>query len=224
MNPNTTWLAALVTVATLILHEIAMALAQRRRPGQLARSAHATLREEWFAAISRQPGSEVLAVQTLRNSMMSATMTASTAALGLMGTVTLAAPSLSASVAEATRDGPHATPRLLLELALMTLLFASLVCSVMAMRYYNHAGFIAAMPVGSEARQRWSATGSTYLRRAGWLYSWGLRHLVLIAPLVAFLLHPAAGPVAAVVVVLVLRRFDRVGNLIAAPPGSAGPE
>jgi O-acetylhomoserine/O-acetylserine sulfhydrylase-like pyridoxal-dependent enzyme len=44
--------------------------------------AHADLREEWLAALSEHPGSEVLAVQTLRNSLIAATMTA---ALRLMG-------------------------------------------------------------------------------------------------------------------------------------------
>jgi len=55
--------------------------------------------------------------------------------------------------------------RLVLELVLMIILFASLVCLAMAMRYYNHAGFTCAMPVDSEERRRWSATGIVYLRR-----------------------------------------------------------
>jgi hypothetical protein len=42
-----------------------------------------------------------------------------------------------------------------LELVLMALLFALLLSSAMAVRFYNHAGFICAMPVGSEARRRW---------------------------------------------------------------------
>jgi Protein of unknown function, DUF599 len=99
---------------------------------------------------------------------------------------------------------------LLLELLLMALLFASLVCSAMAVRYYNHVGFISGMPVGSEARQRWAAAGLAYVRRAGILYSWGLRHLILVAPILACLLHPFAGPVAAAFVIVVLSRFDRV--------------
>jgi len=210
MTEGAGWLAAALTLAPLLAHEVLAALRQRRQPERLARSAHATLREDWFDAVSAQPGSEILAVQTLRNSLMSATMTASTAALGLMGTVTLAAPSLGASLAGA--GGPGFTPRLALELALMALLFASLVCSAMAVRYYHHASFICAMPVGSAARRRWSAAGAAYVRRAGLLYSWGLRHLVLLAPSVAFILHPVAGPVAALAAVAALRRLDRVGG------------
>lgn len=221
MSTAITWLAAFVTVAALVAYETALALAQRHTPQHLARSAHAALREEWFAAVSAHPGSEILAVQTLRNSLMSATMTASTAVLALMGAVTLAAPSLRASLSEAAAGEPAFTPRLTLELALLTLLFASLVCSVMAVRYYHHASFICAMPVGSACRQRWLATGTAYVRRAGLLYSWGLRHLVLVAPIVVFIVHPAAGPVAALAVVGVLRHFDHMGSLGAAPRHAA---
>lgn len=200
--------AALATVALLLLYEVAMAAAQRRRPARMARSAHASLREEWFAAVSEQPGSEILVVQTLRNSLMSATMTASTAVLGLMGTVTLAAPSLHAGFDAGT---PQFSARLALELVLMALLFASLVSSALAARYYNHAGFIGAIPVGSEARRRWTAAGIVYVRRAGMLYGSALRHLIMVAPVVASILYPPAGPVAALLVVTVLFGFDRFG-------------
>ncbi len=199
-------MAALATAAILLAYEAALLVVQRRRPARLARTAHAGLREDWFQAVSQHKGSEILAVQTLRNSMMSATMAASTAVLALMGSMTLAAPALHGS---AQAGQLQLTVRLALELLLMAMLFASLVCSAMAVRYYNHAGFIAAMPVDSDTRRRWAGTGADYLRRAGLLYGWGLRHLVLIAPLLASLLHPAAGPLAALLVVAVMYGFDR---------------
>jgi hypothetical protein len=211
MTVTSTWLAAAVTVSILAAYETALALAGRRSPERLARSAHATLRQEWFAAVSAQKGSEILAVQTLRNSLMSATMTASTAALGLMGAATLAAPSLHASLGEMPGLAGF-TPRLALELVLLALLFASLLSSVMAVRYYNHAGFIGGMPVDSEARERWNHAGRTYVRRAGILYSWGLKHLILVAPILASLVYPAAGPVAALGVVAALMGFDRFAS------------
>ena len=202
------WWAAIVTLGIVAAYEGWLALAQRRHPQRLARMAHACLREDWFAAISAQPGSEILAVQTLRNSLMSATMIASTAAIGLMGAATLVAPSLQAVLATQGLF-PHATARLAMELLLMTVLFASLVFSVMAVRYYNHAGFIVAMPVGSPQRQQWSPACVAYLRRAGLLYGWGLRHLILVAPMLGFIVHPLAGPVAAVLVVLALWAYRR---------------
>ena len=210
MTNATPWLPALLTIFILLIYESALLLVQHHTPARLARTAHATLREEWFGAISKQRGSEILAVQTLRNSLMSATMTGSTAVLGLIGTVTLSAPSLHSSFGASDVSTLNFTARLALELVLMTILFASLVCSVMAVRYYNHAGFISSMPVDSEERQRWSAIGVVYLRRAGLLYSWGLRHLLMVAPILASIVYPLAGPVAAVILVMILLGFDRV--------------
>lgn len=211
MSQNATWFAVIATVAILALYELLLAWLQRRNPEQLARAAHAALREEWFLAMSAQSGSEVLAVQTLRNSLMSSTMLASTAALGLMGTVTLAAPSLHLSL-EAWPRALVVAPQLVLELVLLAQLFASLVCSMMAVRFYNHAGFIGGMPVESEARKRWTSAGIRYVRRAGVLYSTGLRQLVLVVPVLAAILLPVAGPVTAVMVTAVLFSLDRLGG------------
>jgi uncharacterized membrane protein len=196
---------ALITVLLLPGYEAWLLRAQRQQPGATARSAHAALREDWFAAVSAQPGSEILAVQTLRNSLMSATMTASTAVLALMGTLTLTAPSLQAGLSAAPP-----TPRLAMELVLLGLLASSLVASAMAVRYYKHAGFVGGMPVESDARRRWSAAGAACVRRAGLYYSWGLRQLIFVAPVLAYLLHPLAGPAAALATVAMLAGYDRV--------------
>jgi uncharacterized membrane protein len=211
MSMAWTWTAVGATAAVLILYEVLLILLQRRQPERLARARHASLREDWFLAVSAQKGSEILAVQTLRNSLMSATMLASTAALALMGTVTLAAPSLHASF-DTARGFSDVSSRLTLELLLLALLFASLVSTMMAVRFYNHAGFIGGMPVDSDARKRWAHAGVRYVRRAGVLYGIGLRQLVLVVPVVAAILLPLAGPVAAVLVAGVLFWFDRYSD------------
>jgi Protein of unknown function, DUF599 len=207
---NAWWYVA-ATLLIVLAYEVRLAWLERHRPQHLARTVNARLREDWFAAVSAQAGTEVLAVQTLRNSVMSATMIATTTSLGLMGTMTLAAPSLREQMSGlAMGQGlPSFSVQLALELVLIALLFGSLVASTMAVRFYNHAGFVCAIPVGSSARQQWTDAGRTYVRRAGLLYSWGLRHLILVVPILAALLHTAAGPVAALLVVGVLWRFDR---------------
>lgn len=209
MTTVTAWLASGITVAMLVAYELALLFLQRRNPASLARPMHCNLRAEWFAALSKQPGSEILAVQTLRNSLMSATMTASTAALGLIGAASMLAPSLNSSFGAFDNMARNFTARLVMELVLLGVLFASLVCSAMAVRYYNHAGFILSMPVDSEERNRWGPTAVAYLRRAGLLYSWGLRHLLMVAPLLACIVYPLAGPVAAALAVAALFAFDR---------------
>lgn len=207
MNELLAWLATLVTIAVLAAYEAVLTVAQRRRPERMARSAHAALREEWFTAVSQQKGSEILAVQTLRNSLMSATIAASTAALALMGTLSVMASMAARDIALPALQQPSV--RLVLELLLLATLFASYVCSAMAMRYFNHAGFVMSLPVGSAQRKQREPMAADYVRRAGLLYSWGLRLFLFLAPLVAGLVSPYAMPFAAVGLVFVLRIFDR---------------
>ena len=71
------------------------------------------------------------------------------------------------------------------------------------------AFFILSMPVASEQRMRWGPTAVAYLRRGGLLYSWGLRHLLMVAPLLVCIVYPLAGPIAAALVVAALFAFDR---------------
>lgn len=199
------WALAGLTTSLVLLYELSL-LRQRLRsqPGRGILGHHASLREDWYAAVSAQPGSEVLAVQTLRNSVMSATVLASTAALALMSTVSLLAPSKGG-----TGGAPALSPRELMDLLLMGLLCASLVCSLFSVRLYNHAGFICGMPVGSGARTAWSPEAVRYIRDAGMLYGVGLRQMVLVVPVVVGLYHPLAGTVTAAVVTGGLVWLDR---------------
>lgn len=209
-TPVATWLAGLVTIGVVVAYEVLQRWYHRGTPQGMARVAHANLREAWFRAITEHPGMELLAVQTLRNSLMSATLTASTATLGLMGTVTLTATQWPAPSLNVPWAWPQISPRLGMELALMLALFISLACAVMAVRSFSHASFIGAMPAGSTPKQQWLPTGIEHVRKAGELYSWSLRALLTTAPLVASIAHPLAGPVATLCLVLALWRLDRV--------------
>ena len=54
----------------------------------------------------------------------------------------------------------------------------------MAMRYYNHASFVMSLLAKSEQRERRTPMAIDYVRRAGLLYSWGLRFFLFVAPVV----------------------------------------
>jgi Protein of unknown function, DUF599 len=209
-TPWLNWLAGVATVLLVVAYEVAQRWRHQHAPLQHAPQAHADLRKAWFKAVSDQPGSEIIAVQTLRNSLMSATLTASTAALGLMGTVTLAASSLHQMLSDQASLAAWAQPRALMELLLMVTLFTAMACSTMAVRYLNHASYILSMPVMSATRQTWAATGIHYLRRGGVLYGWGLRALLMVAPLVVSIVTPLAGPLASLGLLVVLWQLDQV--------------
>lgn len=207
MNSTIPWLSLLLSLAILGAYEVRLSRLSRRHPLAMARSAHALLRAEWVQALSRQVGSEIVAVQALRNSLMSATITASTAALALMGTLTVTSTTVAQDMALFGMQ--QLSTRLVLELLLLTTLFASYVCSATAMRYFSHSSFIMSLPVDSEERLRRTPMAMDYVRRAGILYSWGLRLFLFLAPIVAGLVNPVAMPFAAIALTLVLRAFDR---------------
>jgi hypothetical protein len=192
------------SILMVVVYELQELRAERRSPAATARSAHRVLRAEWVRALSQRAGTEILAVQALRNSLMSATITASTAALVLMGAASLivAKGELPLRASELTLAG-------LLELAFVFMLFATYVCAAMAMRYYHHAGFILSLPIDTPERAGREPLASAYVQRAGILYSWSLRCFMFAAPIGVGLLNPLAMPVAALCLIGVLIVFDR---------------
>lgn len=208
LENTSAWTVFGVSVFIFVVYEGWVLWVGRRTPHRMARTAHARMRASWAAALSQRPGFEIVAVQTLRNSLMSATIGASTAALALMATITLAGGTVLETIAH-PQSGAGLPLRPVLEALLMLVLFASYVCSSMAMRYYNHAGFVMSMPVESEERRPLEPFARDYVERAGLLYSWGLRCFLMVAPLVAGIVNPLLMPLMTVGLVFVLWFFDR---------------
>lgn len=218
MNTTHHWMAFAASSAIFLVYEVWVLWVGWRHPHRIARSAHAFMRASWVDALSRQPGFEIVAVQALRNSLMSATIAASTAALALMGTVSLA----SSTLESATFTG---TPplRIVLEILLMATLFASYVCSAMSMRYFSHAGFVMSMPVAAPERPALNPMAKEYVKRAGLLYSWALRFFLIISPLVVGIVRPLGMPFMTVALVVALWFFDRPAQVVEPDhPGAGG--
>ncbi len=206
------WLPLLLSLLILAVYEGTVLWIGHHRPDRMARYAHARMRVAWVAALSKAPETEIVAVQALRNSLMSATIVASTAALGLMGSITLAGPSVASSLVHLHRDDPLG-PRVVIEGLLMCTLFSSYVCAAWAMRYFNHASFAMSMPIGSDARAHWQPLAVAYVERAGLFYSWALRSFLLLAPLVAGILNIVVMPGMSIALVVVLWFFDQPANV-----------
>lgn len=203
------WIALLASLFMLGGYELRLWRIAQRDPTATARSSHRELRNLWVRALSEQPGTELLAVQSLRNSLMSATINASTAALALMGSISLMM----------SRE-PHVswelTPGLLLRWLLSATLFAAYVCSAFSMRYYHHAGFAMSLRVGSPLRASYSELAASYVGSAGVLYSWSLRCFLFLAPIVGGLLSPLIMPLLTLALLCVLTYFDRTPRPMAA--------
>lgn len=190
-----------------VLATAALALAyflkQSLQPASATR-AHDRLRQDWMQAVSAHKGTEVLAVQTIRNSLMSCTMTATTATLAFMGGVTLLHNGWPTGLPLEWRV-PDAG-QLLFWNALLVLVMLALafMASMLAARYWHHAGFVAGMPTESAERQRWQAHGVRCLTRAGRYYALALRLMMWTVPVLFAGVLPLGGLLAGCVLLAVL--------------------
>jgi uncharacterized membrane protein len=207
VDPETAgWIALAVSVAIVAAYEARVLRVGGRAPERVGRFAHARIRAEWARALAEQPGTEILAVQTLRNALMSSTISASTSALALMGTVSL----LGGAMLHGDLSAGLPTVRGVLVAAMLGSMFASFVTAAMAVRLYNHAGFMTSLPAGSDVRREFTPLAVDYLQRAGHFHSWSLRTFFLVGPLAVGLLSPPWMPLAALGLVAGLAAFDRV--------------
>lgn len=201
--PLLSWLCLLASLLIVAGYELHFRARSRRQPLHFARTAHARLRTRWVHELMQKPGSELLAIQTIRNSVMSATVTASTAVLALMGLLSLVGSRLG-------NGGDFAlSPKAVLVALLIAILFATFVQSAMAVRFFNHAGYLMGSQARGETRQLVSATAARYMVRAGNYYSQGMRTLLWLPPAAIGLLGPGFMLPAALVLVCVMRWFDR---------------
>lgn len=170
-------------------------------------------REAWVEAIMRERR-DILAVQTLRNSIMAASFLASTAILLIIGVLTLSEQGDKLSSAwHALNFIGQATPQLWL-LKLLTMLLDLLVAFfsfAMAIRLFHHVGYLLNVPVDSHDFAQ-PARVAAQLNRAGRFYSIGTRAYYLLVPLLFWLFGPHFLVAATLGLVWALMYLDRNPN------------
>lgn len=159
---------------------LALAILAARYGWTFARGAESAqafeLRRAWVARVLAAPGAEILAVQTVRNSIMAASLMATTAALGLMGVLSIGHAQMGrAGAAALGADWLHAAPEVKLFLPL-ALLAACVVLFSKAVRLYHRAGYSLGLAKGaSELYDKAEAAAISELTRAAHLYRNGWR-------------------------------------------------
>jgi uncharacterized membrane protein len=167
-------------------------------------------RVAWVEMIMRERR-DVLAVQTLRNSIMAATFLASTAILLIVGVLTLSEQGDKLSSAwHALNFLGYVAPQIwLVKLFAMLLdLLVAFFSFAMAIRLFHHVGFLVNVPIDSHefAKPRHVAA---HLNRAGRFYSIGTRAYYLLVPLLFWLFGPHFLVLATVLLVWILYHLDR---------------
>lgn len=205
------WISLLVGIVTIMLYEVHVSYQSHRFPHLVARITHAHVRAEWAKCMINTRGNEILAVQTLRNSVMSATITGSTAALALMGIVSFVSEKLpeSLNIRDCDVFLLSLTPWHVVLVLLVLVLFSAFLFSLMAARFYNHCGYmITIFPL--ERREQFSRSAVLYIMRAGNYHSRSIRAFLWMAPLATGLLSPWLLAIAALLLLRILIWFDRM--------------
>ena len=202
--------ALAISIAQVAAYYLFLRLGLRRDTQFTVHAVNSAARERWVNATMQVTGNGILAVQTLRNSVMSASFMASTAILLMVATLTVASTSSPGGVWHALNP-TGATDDRTVALKLALLLgdfFAAFFSFAMAVRYFNHVGYmITASGDGAHAERVPSVVA--YLQRAGALYAFGTRAFFFCVPLMFWLFGPYFFIGATAALLLALYAFDR---------------
>ena len=217
-------LFAAVTVLLVVAYHAFMHSRLQRDPFFTVHALNKLAREAWVESVMVQRGPDVLAVQTLRNSVMASSFMASTVILLMIGALSVAASSENArtilhalNIAGGTDDATAAWK----VLCLLADFFAAFFFFAMAVRFYNHVGYMVGIsPERSESAIS-PALVVAYLNRAGTFYFFGMRAFFYAVPLVFWLFGPSFMLGAAIVLILALYPLDRAPSTSLGQPNAA---
>jgi uncharacterized membrane protein len=192
---------------------------QKRDPSYTVQAINRMARTIWVKTLMASGKPDVIAVQTLRNSTMAATFLASTAVLLIIGVLSLSGQGdkLSSTWHALNVYGAAHTELFLVKLLLLLLdLFTVFFSFTLAIRLYNHVGYMINVPYTLDHKAISPDHVAEHLNRAGSYYSIGMRAFYFIIPLVFWLFGPHLMLIATVGLIIVLYRIDRAPKLMAA--------
>lgn len=206
--------AFLTSCLLLLGYYLYLARRSRRVPGSSVHVVNAQVREQWIAMVMRKNNMEILAVQTLRNSVMAANFMASTSILLIIGTLNISEKigqwSLQWYFYGPSNDFSSELWKIKLGLLLLDFSIAFF-CFSMAIRFYNHVGYM--VNLGCEdAGLDLCKQACAYLNRAGSYYTFGTRTFFLSLPIILWFIGPYFLILATVVLIAGLAKLDKMPN------------
>jgi uncharacterized membrane protein len=185
----------------------------KRNPTYTIHGVNEIARRLWVANIVANPSKDIMAVQTLRNFIMGASLMATTATFLMVGTLTLSgqAENISRSWHVLNVVGTHAAELWIIKVMCLLLDFiVAFFAFAMAVRLINHVVFMLNI-LERDSHHALSPAGvARRLNRAGNMFAIGMRAFFFAVPLVFWLFGPILLVVATVGLVFALHRLDRI--------------
>ena len=184
----------------------------RKNPTYTIHGVNEIARTVWAENVMRNPGKDIMAVQTLRNFVMAASLMASTSTFLMVGTLTLSgqAETISRNWHVLNVVGSHAAELWIVKvMCLLVDFIVAFFAFAMAMRLINHVVFMLNIPEREGHHVLAPANVARRLNRAGNLFAIGMRAFYFAVPLVFWLFGPAFLVMATVGLVIALYFLDR---------------
>ncbi|HEX2824883.1 MAG TPA: DUF599 domain-containing protein [Burkholderiales bacterium] len=204
--------AFLASIAMLVAYQLYLRKRQQRDPLYTVHAVNVVARNSWVDMVMSSEKPDVLAVQTLRNSVMASSFMASTAILLLVGALTLSGSAENNSGILHALNVGGATGAEITAVKVVALLldfFVAFFCFSMAVRFYNHVGYMISIPPGRAVNAASPGLVAAYLNRAGFFYLVGLRSFFYSVPLVFWMFGPHFMLLATLALIAALFPLDR---------------
>ena len=202
----------------LVAYQIFLWRKTRVDPSYTVQAVNTFARTVWVETVMKDGEKGVLAVQTLRNSTMAATFLASTAVLLIIGALTLSGQGDKLDSTWHALDWlgtQHAGVRIGKLLILLVDLFIAFFSFAMAIRIYNHVGYMINVPLTLNHHAISAVHVASHLNSGGKFYSIGMRAYYYTVPLVFWLFGPHFMLIATVVLIAFLYHLDRAPQVLA---------
>ncbi len=183
----------------------------RRAPDTSMHSLNAGIRTRWVDMVMRSGNMEILAIQTLRNSVMAANFMATTAILLIIGCL-----NISEKIgwwALNLHFFSYTAPSHLWQIKLGLLLLdfsVAFYCFSMAIRFFNHVGYMINLPGGATFDGELYKQTCVFLNKAGNYYTFGIRSFFFSLPIILWFFGPCFLVLATVGLIIGLALLDRV--------------
>ncbi len=203
------FLVFLISGLLLLIYYLYLIRRTRRAPESSVHVLNVKVRERWVEMVMNTANMEILAVQTLRNSVMAANFMASTSILLIIGALNLSEKIGQWALSWHPFGQAYVFSTVLWQIKLGLLLldfFAAFFCFSMAIRFYNHAGYMINLKNGEGLHQQTCA----YLNRAGSYYTFGTRAFFFSLPILLWFFGPHFMVLATFILIAGLAMLDRV--------------
>ena len=181
-----------------------------RAPDSSAHSFNAKIRQRWVQMILANDNNGLLAIQTLRNSVMAANFMASTAILLIIGSLS-SSEKLSHWLLQSDIQNlipAYSNELSSLKLGLLVLdFFIAFYSFSMAIRFFNHVGYM----IGLADTELNKAT-CLYLNKAGRYYTLGTRSFFFSLPIILWFFGPYFLILGTLILILGLALLDHVSS------------